>query len=427
MRRTERARGVPALRAPALGALTLAVIGSVSAVAGAVEFQYHQVGSAAGWEGAIQHIGFNNEGRIALARCIEYNNSVCVSRDLVVLSPLGSGYITENLGVASARSTGVTGLNDLGLIVGYRNQPDGKDLPFVYVPSVGLQYLPLMAPAGSENRAYAISESGSIVGMTERTNPYDRWPTLWSPATEPNNWNVTPLLSSSQNFTDYAFAINSLGDAAGWCDLSGLYSHACLWPHQGGVIDLGALDNQEHSSIANSINSSREVAGQSQSDAVYWMSHRAFYWSNSTGIVDIGALGGLRSEGFAISDTGVVVGYADTVVDDTLPDIDGHPHAFVWKRASSGMIDLNAVTQGKPADYILTDGLKINNKNEILALAYLDHDPWPQSFAVLKPVCPCAKGSDAPGCVCTPKEGDDSCCARQRGLPVDTYTGVLQV
>src|ERR1700710_2412041 len=64
----------------------------------------------------------------------------------------------------------------------------------------------------------------------------------------------------------------------------------------------------------------------------------AFFWSSSTGMVDLGTLGGANSLALGINNSGEVVGYsflADNVT----------KHAFTWT-AATGMVDIGTLPGG---------------------------------------------------------------------------------
>ena len=71
-------------------------------------------------------------------------------------------------------------------------------------------------------------------------------------------------------------------------------------------IDLGTLAKQTYSR-ANSINGFNQVVGFS-GPALDTPKSRAFFWSKSTGMVDLGTLGGGYSQAFAINDSGFITG-----------------------------------------------------------------------------------------------------------------------
>jgi probable HAF family extracellular repeat protein len=72
------------------------------------------------------------------------------------------------------------------------------------------------------------------------------------------------------------------------------------------MIDLGTLKKQTFSR-ANSINGFNQVVGFS-GPALGSPKSRAFFWSKSTGMVDLGTLGGAYAQAFAINDSGSITG-----------------------------------------------------------------------------------------------------------------------
>lgn len=81
--------------------------------------------------------------------------------------------------------------------------------------------------------------------------------------------------------------------------------HAALFSN-GSVIDLGTLKKQTFSR-ANSINGFNQVVGFS-GPALDSPKSRGFFWSKSTGMVDLGTLGGAYAQAFAINDSGSITG-----------------------------------------------------------------------------------------------------------------------
>lgn len=108
------------------------------------------------------------------------------------------------------------------------------------------------------------------------------------------------------------------------------------WFYDGtSLVDIGYLNGQ--STDVTGLNNAGQVAGSSfvrdlggegGSGAIY----HAFVWSKSSGMRDLGTLGGVRSSNArAINNLGQVVGGASAP--------DGRTHAFRWS-ASEGMVDL---------------------------------------------------------------------------------------
>ena len=105
------------------------------------------------------------------------------------------------------------------------------------------------------------------------------------------------------------FAINPAGIVAGDFFLpkqTVLMSHAALFFKGKGLVDLGVLKGMGFSR-ANGINATQQVVGYSglERDSV---ESRAFIWTSTTGMIDIGTLGGSYAQASAINDAGWVTG-----------------------------------------------------------------------------------------------------------------------
>jgi probable HAF family extracellular repeat protein len=169
-----------------------------------------------------------------------------------------------------------------------------------------------------------------------------------------------------------AYGINNLGQVAGSSDTAQTASHAFLW-EAGHMTDLGLLDGAgARNSVAYSINDASQIAGvysyPDRDTAGFFyaagvattLSHvphgrvtainnmgeivgdlsrdtgpspQAFLWSAGT-VIDLGTLGGARSEARAINDSGQVAGFAY---------LDGNSatHAFLYSGA--GLADLGTL------------------------------------------------------------------------------------
>jgi len=104
----------------------------------------------------------------------------------------------------------------------------------------------------------------------------------------------------------------------------GIGSHAFLWSVKTGLIDL-----TPHATYAqaNAINAAGEVVG--------YVDGRAFAWTQTRGLVDLGTLGGDSAQAYWVSDNGHVVGQSQTPGNK-------ESHAFYWTPAK-GMTDLGTL------------------------------------------------------------------------------------
>jgi len=86
------------------------------------------------------------------------------------------------------------------------------------------------------------------------------------------------------------------------------------------------------------------VVGRSHTTAD--AAEHAFAWTESSGMIDLGTLGGTSSFAFAVNNQGMVVGGSETA--------DAVTHAFAWTE-SSGMIDLDTLGGDLSAAYAVND------------------------------------------------------------------------
>ena len=116
---------------------------------------------------------------------------------------------------------------------------------------------------------------------------------------------------SIRGIVSRGFGINNTGMAVG--DSVFIASHMVNSPirhaalfNNGSLIDLGTLKKQTFSR-ANSINGFNQVVGFS-GPVLDSPKSRAFFWSKSTGMIDLGTLGGAYAQAFAINDSGFITG-----------------------------------------------------------------------------------------------------------------------
>jgi probable HAF family extracellular repeat protein len=127
--------------------------------------------------------------------------------------------------------------------------------------------------------------------------------------------------------------------------------HAFIWDSSTGMTDLGTLGG--NTSVGLGINDSGQVVGYSYlADNV---TVHAFIWSTATGMVDLGTDGGVSSRAWAINATGDVVGDNDNSFNETQTP-------FYW--SPSGGFSLI----GRALNYNFAFG--INNKSQVTGQIY---------------------------------------------------------
>ena len=173
---------------------------------------------------------------------------------------------------------------------------------------------------------------------------------------------------SSRGVISRGFGINNTGVVVG--DSAFLAANTAASPVRhatlfgdGSRIDLGTLTKQTYSR-ANSINGFNQVVGFS-GPALDTPKSRAFFWSKSTGMIDLGTLGGAYAQAFAINDSGFITGNSQ------LRSNDSHAsHAFLSPSplgaGAIGMRDLG--TLGGPFSY----GMAINAKNHVVGYSAIN-------------------------------------------------------
>lgn len=149
-----------------------------------------------------------------------------------------------------------------------------------------------------------------------------------------------------QEPSNAAGALNSLGQVTGYFYPSGNLAgdmHAFLYSAGSGVVDLGTLGGS--SSRGYAINNSGQVVGESRTSGG---AAHAFTYSAAGGMVDLGTPSNIRSMAFSVNDSGQVAGSFGT----------RFLHAFVHT-AAGGMVDLGTLGGGN------SYGTAINSSGQV--------------------------------------------------------------
>jgi uncharacterized repeat protein (TIGR01451 family) len=240
--------------------------------------------------------------------------------------------IMDNLSESRGRD-----INNNGQVVGFLAGSNGTTRAFTWDSTNGMKEL----ESGTAS-ALSINSNGQAVGSFKVTPNFHaiRW----------ENNQKLPLITPVDN-SSWATSNNDNGDIVGYTNIFGTGVQAFLW--NGGTmqdaINLGTLDNA--STIrAWDINSQGKVVGQSGS--------KAFFWTASGGMKDLGSLGG-TSQALGINTNSQVVGKSNNL-------------AFLWSDTNGNsqtdpgeMIELNTLLPSS-SGWSLTEAQDINDAGQIV-------------------------------------------------------------
>ena len=253
--------------------------------------------------------------------------------------------------LAGGNISGAIGVNDAGAVVGYSNV---KGLPatdffaFLWTSSRGMVNLGTL-PGGNSSAAFEINSSGVITGDSVVSSTQVN-------ATSWVNRQIHNLGRLPKAIFTAGLDINDNNEIVGESVFSygpPFKSHAFAWTSGTGMIDLGTLTGGE-TSIANAINSSGIIVGQSDGSAIGGNWH-AVKWDAQRKIHDLGTMrGGTYSVAFAINDSDEIVGYGNLS--------NNAAHALIW--TSTGVKDLNSLIPAN-SGWVLINANAINKVGQI--------------------------------------------------------------
>ena len=191
---------------------------------------------------------------------------------------------------------------------------------------------------GGTPTAYAINDSGEVVGASRTVDSTVTHAFYWTAAT-----GMVDIGTMGGNLSQ-AFGLNSHGVIVGTSILTANANGvAFVWTAESGFHDLGSNGD------AYSISDRGQIAAIAGNNQV------AFVVSKAAGRVPLGTLGGSNTVPHAMNEQGRVVGYSFTAGNSVY-------HAFLWKRAT-GMKDLG--TLGGINSY----GLGVNQRDQVVGWA----------------------------------------------------------
>ena len=159
---------------------------------------------------------------------------------------------------------------------------------------------------------------------------------------------VTILPNLGGGFTAAA-DINDAGQVVGWSVDGTATRRAFLWTESDGMKDLGTLGGT--TSEATAINAAGQVVGFSETAA---RRLHAFLWTPERGMQDLGTLGDAGSIASAINNRGEVVGYTFAQIGETFEN-----HALLWTPEQQ-LVELPTLGSA------LTAAVAINNAGRVV-------------------------------------------------------------
>jgi probable HAF family extracellular repeat protein len=257
--------------------------------------------------------------------------------DLGVL-PYGSSSVADAL----SANGNIAGFSQNGLLDPATGSPENQAVAWTRAGKI----FSLGSLGGNESYSNDVNDFNQIVGFAENAIAD---PVFGGLQTRAFLWEngVMRDIGSLGGPDAYAIYINDRGQIAGYSFISAVSNpstgiptiHPFLWEkgHMRDLGTLGGLGSQGpqftfgYSVEVNGLNAKGDVVGTSPlaGDQTY----HAVLWNGS--LQDLGTLGGNNSQGWWVSDSGLVVGRADFSLQST------NHHAFLWK--DSVMIDLGTL------------------------------------------------------------------------------------
>lgn len=243
-------------------------------------------------------------------------------------------------------------INNRGQIVGYSYLNGDQDYrAFLYEDDV---LADLGTLDGNPSAAYAISERGQIVGHAFAGGRDVSRAVLFE--------NGSAIDLGTTPGTSYVAAINERGQIALTARASPYEEQHAFLYDKGVLRDLGTLGGQPDWSQARGVNNRGHVVGDSFADNTL----RGFLYADGM-MRDIGSLGGNafdRTVATSINNAGRIVGFSDTVIDNT-----GVQHAFLV--IDGVMYDLNDLIDPMLSSFVtLISAAAINEAGWIAAQGF---------------------------------------------------------
>ncbi|MBC7929317.1 MAG: hypothetical protein H7Z38_02020 [Rubrivivax sp.] len=296
------------------------------------------------------------------------------------------GQLTDIEPFVGGSSGSAQALNGVGFAAGHASDAAGNTHPFIWSSANGQKTDLGTLSGGSIAVGNDINDSNQIVGVSETGTggTLANLGFIWQPSTG----TMQSIGAFPGGSTSVANGINNAGQVVGTAQVPSGKHHAFVLT-DGTMLDLGTLENSG-TSIAHKINDAGQVVGHS--DLFFTGAggpKRAFIWSPTLGMMNMGTLGG-DSSAFDINNSGQAVGASDTAT--------GVSHAFIYTQASGIMSDLNdSLAPG--SNWTLSEARSINDRGQIVGFG-INHDGKLHAF-LLTP----SNAGPSP-CNLTPERGE---------------------
>jgi probable HAF family extracellular repeat protein len=253
--------------------------------------------------------------------------------NLVPISPpaLAQSYSVTNIGKASTRPS-PRAIDNNGDVAGVFVVPTKplQSHAFLYSKAGGVVDLGTLGGSGNDSAAFGINTAGQVVGQANSSVSGSDQAFLW--AKTPGMVDLGNLGGASS----VANAINASGHVAGQSDLADGFTAGFLWTPSGGMQNIGTLPGGQQSG-ANAINTSGEIAGWANAGS----NDDAITWTESGGLVNLGINASCGATALGINDSAEVVGWFNNSSGCAFTS-----HGFSWTHGG-GLKDLGVLSGGQ--------------------------------------------------------------------------------
>jgi probable HAF family extracellular repeat protein len=262
----------------------------------------------------------------------------------------GESYYVQDLGTLGGNSSQAYALNNSGQVVGFSNISNNVYAHAVLFSGTGSNNIDLdsQGPVSYTGEARGINDSGQIIGWAYTSSGRNE-ATLFTASGKVNLGDLcnSPTASEAQ-------AINGAGTVIGYADDCFYTAQGCRFSGQGSNnVSLGGIGGGING-VAYDINASGQIVGygtRSDNEA----QHATLF--SGLNNVDLGTLGGFNSHAYGINNAGQIVG------DSALPG-NSIFHAVLFSGTGSNNIDLGSLGG------ISCHANAINNSGEIVGNSY---------------------------------------------------------